>query len=63
MLRRMIWPFLITSSALSSLAAKNSRVPSVITALGAIALTRMLSRPISRASPRVSPTTAAFDVV
>ena len=34
-----------------------------ITALGAIALTRMLSRPISRARPRVSPTTAAFDVV
>src|SRR6516162_4305082 len=56
------WPSLMASSALSVFCAKNSRVPSVKTALGATALTRMLSRPSSRARPRVSPITAAFDV-
>ena len=36
--------------------------PSVSTALGAIALTLTQSRPSSRASARVMPMTAAFDV-
>ena len=53
----------MVSSALSVFSAKNSRVPSVSTALGAIALTRILSRPNSRARPRVSPITAALEVV
>jgi len=35
-------------------------VPSVNTSVGAIALTRIQSRPSSRASARVMPMTAAF---
>src|SRR6185437_10525634 len=57
------WPARITSRPRSSLSARNSTVPSVITALGATAFTRILSRPSSRASPRVRPITAALDVV
>ena len=47
--------------AFSNLSPKNSSVPSVITAEGATALTRMWSGPSSRAIPRVIPITAAFE--
>src|SRR6266540_1025075 len=44
--RAIAWFSLMVSSAFSVFSAKNSRVPSVNTALGATAFTRILSRPL-----------------
>ena len=57
-----LWPAATACSSLSFLGPKKSSVPSVSTALGAMALTLIQSRPSSRASARVMPMTAAFDV-
>ena len=62
-LRWIDWPEAMTSRAFSYFSPMNSIVPSVSTAEGAMALTRMRSRPSSRASPRVRPITAALDTV
>ena len=60
-LRFSAWFSRIDTMPFSNFAPKNSLVPSVSTAVGAIALTRIQSRPSSRASARVMPMTAALE--
>ena len=57
----MTCPAAMTFLAFSSFSPKKSSVPSVITAEGATALTRILSWPSSRAMARVMPITAALE--